>query len=189
VARPAIFLDRDGTLMVERDFCRAPEEVEVLPKVAEALRALREAGYRLVVVTNQSGIGRGYLDESTLAAIHERLQQQLGLRLDALLHCPHHPNAEVVGYRRTCDCRKPLPGLLWSAARILDLDLQRSHSIGDSARDILAAAAVGVQGWLVSTGKPLASATAELERSSARYRRVADVFAAARAILAPTPSA
>lgn len=174
--------------MVERDFCRAPEEVEVLPRVPEALRSLREAGFRLVVVTNQSGIGRGYLDESTLAVIHERLQRQLGLRLDALLHCPHHPDAEVAGYRRRCDCRKPLPGLLQDAERILDLDLSRSHSIGDSARDVLAATAAGVQGWLVSTGKPTAVELAELERAGVPYRCVSDVFAAAAAILASNPS-
>ncbi|MEO0481675.1 MAG: HAD-IIIA family hydrolase [Planctomycetota bacterium] len=158
--RPAVFLDRDGTINEERHFVRDPEGLELLPGARDALLRLREAGHSLVVVTNQSGIARGYLDQARLARLHERLQVLCGLRFDGLFHCPHHPDAEpkdgsVTGYRRSCDCRKPAPGLIHRAAALLDLDLSKSVMIGDSARDIESGAALGIPGILVRTGKPI----------------------------------
>ncbi len=185
--RRAVFLDRDGTLHVERDFCRRPQDVETLPGVREALHALRAAGYALVVVTNQSGIARGLLDEITLAGIHEELQRQLGGCVDAFFHCPHHPSEGLGPYTRACSCRKPASGLFQEAAAILGLAFEGSWVIGDSARDLLAAPAP-VRGILVCSGKPPEHALAEL-RSHGRTPDavVPDLAAAARIILATPP--
>lgn len=176
--RPAVFLDRDGTLNEEVDFLRDPAELRLLPGVADAVRRLNEAGLVCVVVTNQSGIARGLLDEADLAVIHAELERQLaggGARLDALYHCPHHPD---FGERVDCDCRKPRPGLLRRAAQDLDLDLARSVVIGDSPRDLEAGAALGIPGLLVESGKPIGAA------ARARYEVVPDLAAAATRVLA-----
>jgi D-glycero-D-manno-heptose 1,7-bisphosphate phosphatase len=154
--RPAVFLDRDGTLVREVDYLRAPAELELLA-VGAGLRALAEAGFALVLVTNQSGVARGYLDEETLAAIHSRLAELLareGVALEGVEYCPHHPEHGAPPYRADCDCRKPRPGMLLRAAERLGLDLARSWTIGDSERDLLAGEAAGLRGGvLVRTGK------------------------------------
>jgi D-glycero-D-manno-heptose 1,7-bisphosphate phosphatase len=168
MSRRAVFLDRDGTLNVERDFVRAPAELELLPGVVPALHRLRAAGFRLVVVTNQSGVARGYFDEAALARIHERLHALLdGLPL-AYLHCPHHPSAGGGGYTRACVCRKPSPGLIDRAAALFDLDLGGSWVIGDSARDVLLARARGMRSVLVHSGKPVEDARRDLARAGYR---------------------
>ena len=153
----AAFLDRDGTLIDELEFLRQPADLRLLPGAAEGVRVLCEGGYKTVVVTNQSGIARGLLDEVTLAEIHGRLRHELeraGARLDAILYCPHHPDYGPAAYRRTCECRKPAPGLVLRAARELELDLPRSWMIGDSLRDLECARAAGLAGSvLVLTGK------------------------------------
>lgn len=154
--RAAIFLDRDGTLNREVDYLRRVEDLELLPGVAPALRRLAEAGFALVVVTNQSGIGRGLLDEERLAAIHARLTRDLaaeGVELLDVLWCPHLPPEEPGGVE--CSCRKPAPGMLLEAARRHGLDLHRSWMVGDSLRDAEAGVAAGVRAALVRTGKPL----------------------------------
>lgn len=154
--RPAVFLDRDGTLVREVDFLRGPEELEVLSGVTAGLRELEAAGFARVVVTNQSGVARGYLTEDTLAEIHTRMEAMLGTEgatLDGIYHCPHHPTEGEPPFRLACDCRKPLPGMIDRAARELGLDLERSWTIGDSGRDLEAGAARGVRGILVATGK------------------------------------
>lgn len=155
-ARPAVFLDRDGVLVDELDFLVDPEALRLYPGVAAAVHTLNALGWVVVVVTNQSAVARGLLDERGLGEIHERLREHLaqgGAHLDAIFHCPHHPTAGREPYRRVCDCRKPAPGLLQRAARLLGLDLARSWIVGDSARDLEAGAAVGVRGILVATGK------------------------------------
>jgi D-glycero-D-manno-heptose 1,7-bisphosphate phosphatase len=186
LSRPAVFLDRDGTVNVERDFVRHPDEIELLPGALDAIRALRGAGYRVVVITNQSGIARGYLDESTLARIHAKLDGALSGLVDAWFHCPHHPDTGVVeGYVGPCSCRKPADGLLRRAAELLDLDLTRSWIVGDSARDVLAGRELPLRSVLVHSGKPI-----ELQREALRQAGVApdaeaaDLAAAARVILA-----
>lgn len=154
--RPAVFLDRDGVLVDELDFLVDPDALRLYPGVGEAVRELNSSGWVVVVVTNQSAVARGLLDERRLGEIHERLREHLarsGARLDAIFHCPHHPTAGREPYRRACDCRKPAPGLLERAARLLGLDLAHSWIVGDSARDLEAGAAVGVRGILVATGK------------------------------------
>lgn len=156
MTQPAIFLDRDGTLNREVDYLRRPEQLELLPGVGAALRDLHDAGYLLIVVTNQSGIARGLLSEATLAEIHAKLRDLLaaeGVALDHLAYCPHHPTVGMPGYRVSCPCRKPAPGMLLDAARRLDLDLGASWMIGDSVRDLEAGRAAGTGGVLVRTGR------------------------------------
>lgn len=175
--RPAVFLDRDGTLNEEVDFLRDPADLRLLPGAAEAVARLNEAGLACVVVTNQSGIARGLLDEADLAVIHAELERGLaegGARLDALYHCPHHPD---FGERIDCDCRKPRPGLLRRAAGDLGLDLRQSFVVGDSLRDLEAGAALGVPGLLVESGKPVPAGARE------RHEVVPDLAAAVERIL------
>jgi D-glycero-D-manno-heptose 1,7-bisphosphate phosphatase len=130
MTRPAVFLDRDGTLVEEVPYLHDPARV-VLPPGVGALAAAAAAGYALVVVTNQAGVARGLYDEAAVAAVHRRLGELLagvGVRLDAVLHCPHHPQGTVPGYARACRCRKPGPGMLEAAAERLELDLAPARS-------------------------------------------------------------
>ncbi len=156
VSRAAVFVDRDGVLTREDEWVLRVEQVELLPGAAEGVRALNDARIPVIVVTNQSALARGWLDESGLAAIHARLAELLaesGARVDAIYHCPHHPTEGVGDLRRACDCRKPAPGLLLRAAREHGIDLTASWMVGDAARDVEAARAVGVHAALVLTGK------------------------------------
>ncbi len=155
MARPAVFLDRDGTIVREVEYLREPSQLRLLPGAAAAIRRLNEAGIPVVVVTNQSGIARGMFTEDDLQAVHDELRRRLaarGARLDAVYYCPHHPEATVKEYRKRCRCRKPAPGLLLRAARELDLDLKRSFAVGDSARDAEAGRRAGCRTVLVRTG-------------------------------------
>jgi D-glycero-D-manno-heptose 1,7-bisphosphate phosphatase len=158
-ARPAVFLDRDGTLVEEVPYLHDPERVVLLPGVG-ALAAAAAAGYALVVVTNQAGVARGLYDEAAVDAVHRRLGELLagvGVRLDAALHCPHHPRGTVPGYARACRCRKPGPGMLEAAAERLDLDLPASFLVGNHPTDVGAAVAAGVTPLFVATGRAAGS--------------------------------
>lgn len=148
--RPAVFLDRDGTLVRERDYLADPDLIELVPSAVEALRALRSAGFALVTVTNQSGIARGIYSEEDYAAVTAGLDQILregGARLDLTLHCPHHPD-----YTAPCSCRKPGTGMHREAAGTLGLDLTRSYYVGDKVSDVLPALHLSGRGILVLTG-------------------------------------
>jgi D-glycero-D-manno-heptose 1,7-bisphosphate phosphatase len=152
---PALFLDRDGTLVEEVPYLHEPERVALLPEV-EALAGAAAAGFALVVVTNQAGVARGLYDEAAVAAVHRRLAGLLagaGVRLDAVLHCPHHPEGAVPGYARACRCRKPGPGMLEAAAGRLGLDLAASFLVGNHPTDVGAAVAAGVTPLFVTTGR------------------------------------
>jgi D,D-heptose 1,7-bisphosphate phosphatase len=159
VRRPAIFLDRDGTLNVERGHLRRPEQLELLPGVGAALRSLRQAGFRLVVITNQSVVARGEASDADLAAIHCRLEWELGKSgafVDAIYVCRHHPDrgfpGERVDLKFVCDCRKPATGLVERATRELQIDIASSWMIGDQTRDIETAHRAGLRSVLVQTG-------------------------------------
>jgi D-glycero-D-manno-heptose 1,7-bisphosphate phosphatase len=151
-ARPAVFLDRDGTIVDELGFLDDPTRVRLLPGAARAIARLNGAGLPVLVITNQSGIARGLLDERILARVHARLAELLaadGAHVDGFYHCPHHP--EVGG---PCACRKPEPGLVLDAAREHGVDLGASWLVGDADRDLEAARRAGVPGRiLVLTGK------------------------------------
>jgi histidinol-phosphate phosphatase family protein len=143
---PAVFLDRDGTLMEEVEYCRDPEKVRLLPGVKTGLLRLKEAGYRNVIVTNQSGIGRGWIRPEEYEAVHARLLELIGEGLvEAAYFCPDAPE-------QATDRRKPGCGMLLEAERELDLDLGRSWMIGDKASDMECARRAGVRGILVQTG-------------------------------------
>ncbi len=147
-----MFLDRDGVLLRDPGYLSDPDAVEILPSVPDALRRLRAAGWRLVVVTNQSGVARGRFTEATLAEIHARMEAMLqadGALFDAIYYCPHLPNATLPEYRRDCGCRKPQPGMLRAAAEALGLDLSASWMVGDKYADVVAGQAVGCRSLLV----------------------------------------
>ena len=153
----AVFLDRDGTIIPDRHYLADPAELELLPGAAAALARLRDAGFALVVVTNQSGVGRGYFSAADLARQHERLRGLLadqGVELAGIYACIHAPEAG-------CDCRKPLPGLLVRAAQEIDLDLGASYLVGDEERDVQAGRAAGVTSYLLGVdAEDLAGAAA-----------------------------
>ncbi len=145
--RRAAFLDRDGTLIRDHHYPRDPDLVEILPGVPEALKRLVQAGYLLVVITNQSGIARGLLTEADYQLVRGRLDALLaakGVTLDASYHCPHETT--ISG---PCECRKPGTGLHRQAAREMGIDLAKSISVGDRWRDVAPALELGFPGWLV----------------------------------------
>ncbi|HME00104.1 MAG TPA: HAD family hydrolase [Terriglobia bacterium] len=152
---PAVFLDRDGTLNEEVGYLNHVDRLRLFPWTAEAIRKLNRAGVPAVVVTNQSGIGRGYFPEELVHQVHARIAEQLALqdaRIDAFCYCPHHPEATIAEYRVACCCRKPAPGMVEQAARNLGLDPQRSFVVGDTIRDVELAFNVGARAALVMTG-------------------------------------
>jgi len=122
----AVFLDRDGTIAKDVPYCSRPEDFELLPGVAEGIKLLNERGFKVVIITNQSGIARGYFTEGMLASIHDKMQKELakhGAHVDAIYYCPHHPD-------NNCECRKPKPKMVLQAAIDLDIDLSQSYVIG-----------------------------------------------------------
>lgn len=163
--RPAIFLDRDGTIIEDRDYLASPDQVSILPTVTQSLAQLAQAGYSLVMITNQSGIGRGYFTLEHLEMVHQYLSQLLlaeEVTLDGIYFCPHAP-------RENCKCRKPLPELMLRASADLDLDLSRSFVIGDKPADIGLALAVGAKPILVRTGYGAESEHDPMIQSSATH--------------------
>ncbi len=155
---PGVFLDRDGTIIEDVNYLSSLEEIRWLDGAKKAIRSLKDAGFSVVVVTNQSGVARGLFDENFVHKVHQRLNQDLTLantQIDAFYYCPHHPEIGSEGYRKICSCRKPQPGLILRAAQELGIDLERSYLIGDNVVDIRAALNAGVRPILVLTGKGL----------------------------------
>lgn len=157
----AIFLDRDGTINRYVGFLRSPEEFELLPGVAEALRLINKSEYLAVVITNQPVIARGEVTYEQLDLIHKKMETLLGSEgafIDALYFCPHHPHSgyegEVKELKIDCDCRKPKPGLLLRAAKDFNIDLTESYMIGDSESDVLAGEAAGCRSILIERNQP-----------------------------------
>ncbi len=145
----AIFMDRDGTVSEEVGYMYHAGLYKPFPWTGEAIRLINESGRKAVLVTNQSGVGRGYFSDATVAEVHGALNAELArwnAHLDAIYYCPHAPDAG-------CDCRKPNPGMLMKAREELDIDLGNSHMIGDRYLDILMAHAVGARSVLVLTGE------------------------------------
>ncbi len=143
--RKAVFLDRDGTLIEEVNFLSRVDEMKLFSYTKDSLQDLKSAGFCLFVITNQSGIARGYFDKSAVHAIHEKLQEEVGGIFDGFFHCPHLPDAG-------CRCRKPSPGMIIDAATQFDIDLAASWMIGDKTLDIETGRSAGTKSVLVQTG-------------------------------------
>lgn len=186
----AVFLDRDGTLNRENGHIRHPDQLEILPGVATALKRLRAAGLRLVVLTNQPVIARGEATEADVEAVHRKLEWELGLQgayVDAIYYCPHHPDRGFPGERADlkgpCACRKPATGLLDRACSDLGLDPARSWMVGDTTLDLELARRAGMKSVLVQTGEAGRDGKYPTARPD---RTAADLTAAADQILAST---
>lgn len=179
---PAVFLDRDGTINDDPGYLTDPSEVRLLPGVGEALRLLQEQGFILVVVSNQSGVARGFLTEAELEQIQMKLEALLsaeGVTLIGTYYCPHHPDG-APPYRQTCDCRKPKGGLVERATREHGIDLARSYVVGDKQVDVELARRMGMPAILVLTGQgPLSLMSGKIQPDYI----AADLPAAARWIL------
>ena len=153
--RPAVFLDRDGTLIEERGYLDRLDLLELFPFTTDAIRLLNRSGFAAVVVTNQSAIGRGIIDEPFLQQVHDAMDARLSkgdAKLDAYYYCPHHPDANLESYRQVCRCRKPQPGMIERACRELHLDPARSVMVGDRWLDVECGRSAGTRTVLVRTG-------------------------------------
>jgi len=155
VKKRAVFLDRDGTINDDVGYPGCYGQAAVFPHSFDAVRKINLAGWLAVVVTNQSGVGRGYFTEDALREIHSRMTEDFaahGARIDAIYYCPHYPLSSDPRYRRDCRCRKPRPGMGLRAARDLDIDLAGSYMVGDKVEDVAFGRAVGAVPVLVRTG-------------------------------------
>lgn len=158
----AVFLDRDGTLVRPRHYPSQPQDLVLFDGIAPSLRTLQAAGFRLVVITNQSGLAHDYFSEDDLARMHDYLRRMLeehSVRLDAIYYCPHHPDGVVPALAISCDCRKPRPGMLLRAAHDLRLDLAASWFLGDILDDVEAGNSAGCRTVLVDLGTEPAPAS------------------------------
>jgi D-glycero-D-manno-heptose 1,7-bisphosphate phosphatase len=155
VATPAVFIDRDGTLIEEAGYLNHLSRLIFFPYSVDAIRQLNRGGFKVVVITNQAGIARGIVPESFVATAHAHISKRLeagGARVDGYYHCPHHPKGIVPELSRSCECRKPRPGLMLKAASDMDLDLSQSFVVGDRWHDLEAGRAAGTRAVLVRTG-------------------------------------
>ena len=159
-SRPAVFLDRDGVIIEDVHYLKTPDQVRLTPGAGAAVARLNAEGLPVVVVTNQSGVARGYFPVERIDEVHLRLDWLLaeqGAHVDRYYFCPHHPDGTVAAYRVECDCRKPRPGMIHRAALDMGIDLDASYLIGDKVSDLEAGAAAGCRTLLVRSGrdKPL----------------------------------
>jgi histidinol-phosphate phosphatase family protein len=146
----AVFIDRDGTIARDVPYCSRPEDFELFPDVPQAIKQLNQGGFKVVVITNQSGVGRGKFTEETLGQIHQKMLNEFkkqGARIDSIYYCPHHPDDN-------CECRKPKTLLFQRAAHDLNIDFTRSYMIGDMQMDVDAGKAIGCQTVLITAGLP-----------------------------------
>jgi len=152
---PAVFLDRDGTLIEEIGYLNRIDRIALFPWSVDAVRLLNRAGFKVVVITNQAGVARGFFGEALVREVEAWLAARMeagGARIDGFYYCPHHPQGVVEAYRRDCECRKPRPGMVLKASSDLGLDLARSVVVGDRWLDVELGRAVGARSILVRTG-------------------------------------
>lgn len=185
----AVFLDRDGVINEEVNYLGKPDELFLLPGAASAIRKLNQKGIKVIAVTNQSGVARGYFREEAVSEVHKQLAHLLakeGAYLDAIYYCPHHPEAPLDRYRKNCSCRKPRPGMLETAAHDFGLDLSNCYLVGDKMLDIEAGALVNCRTILVLTGY----GEAELRKEKTLHPDAVakDLSQAVEMILAPLSS-
>lgn len=172
-----IFLDRDGTINEEVNYLHRPEDLVLLPGAAEAVRLLRENGYKIVVVTNQAGVARGYYTCQDVERLHEYMNEQLkkeGAWVDHFFYCPHHPVSGIGEYKKECDCRKPGTGMFKMAEQYYQIDKGSSYMMGDKLLDVEAGLRYGVKGILIGTGY---GAGIYLEQQKRREKPVYDFYA------------
>jgi len=177
----AIFLDRDGTLIRDVGYLYRQDQVEILPRVAEAIRLLRGQGFLLVVVTNQSAVARGRLTEEELGRIHDALNARLaqdGAQLDGIYYCPHDPTEGVGPYHAECDCRKPNTGMIVRATSDLGLDPSSSYVVGDKTSDMELADRIGAKGVRIAS-----QLVAGSDLAAPKYPVVTDLWQAAEWIV------
>lgn len=184
--RRAVFLDRDGTLNADAGYPRTFGEISIYPGSFEAVRALNEAGLPAIVVSNQSGVGRGYFGEPEVTALHREMRAAFaarGARIDAFYYCPHFAGSADPRYRAACDCRKPKPGLALRAAADFGLDLGRCYMIGDKPADIAFGRNIGATTVLVLTGRGRAARQRLLDRGPRPSHVSGGILAAVRWII------
>jgi D-glycero-D-manno-heptose 1,7-bisphosphate phosphatase len=163
-------MDRDGTVCDEVGYVNHVDRVRLLPRSAAAVRKANDAGFQVVVVTNQAGVARGYFPESLVTDVNDLLRALLaehGARVDGIYYCPHHPSVGEAPYQKDCDCRKPRPGMLRKAADEMGIDLERSYIVGDTIKDVEAGHRVGAISILLLTGY----GKGELELHSAGWKK------------------
>ncbi len=151
----AVFIDRDGTINVDVDFLSSPDQLQLIPRSAEAIKVLNDLGIPVIVITNQSGIARGLYSEADLHRVHSAMDEMLkryGATISAYYFCPHHPTDGIAPYVKDCVCRKPKPGMLLRAKKKFGFDLRRSFIVGDKCVDVQAGKSVGAVAIQVSTG-------------------------------------
>lgn len=170
---PAVFLDRDGTLVEEVGYIDRLDRIALFPWSLDSVRLLHRAGFRVVVITNQAGVARGYFGEEFVRQAHEHLDALIraaGGEVAGYYYCPHHPDASVPEYRGSCECRKPAPGLFLRAAREHSIDLARSFAVGDRWTDVEAGARAGVRTVLVLSGYGSVEAATKASTVSADFQ-------------------
>lgn len=174
MTQSAVFLDRDGVLLPDVYPPLHPDTPVLYPYASEAVARLHEAGFAVVVVTNQTGVARGLISENDVELVHQGIQDLLadgaGGAIVSFYFCPHHPKADVARYQRVCECRKPSPGMILQAARDLDLDLASSHLVGDRISDIIAGQKAGCRTIQVQTGMHLEQPLEAVTEADLRVR-------------------
>jgi D-glycero-D-manno-heptose 1,7-bisphosphate phosphatase len=166
----AIFLDRDGTINEEVGYLDSIDKLKLFSNTAKAIRLINESGMKTIVITNQSGVARGYFTEDFVRTVHSHIQkllQEKGAVIDAYYYCPHHPTDGIGVYLQSCVCRKPEAGMLIKASHEMDIDLTCSYTVGDMLKDIQVAGKVGAKGVLVKTGYGLNTIEKDLMLESA----------------------
>ncbi len=172
-AKSTAFIDRDGTINIDGGYINHPDNFEIYPFAAQALRMLNMAGWQVVIITNQSGIGRGFYTTEIMNEIHAKMYKHLesqGVRIDGLYYCPHDPNSKIEEYRKDCDCRKPKTGMFEQAIRELPVDTKNMMIVGDKYGDMEAGFKIGAKTIMVNTGY----GRGEFVQKSARWPRQPD---------------
>jgi D-glycero-D-manno-heptose 1,7-bisphosphate phosphatase len=185
--KPAVFIDRDGTINEQMGYVNHVSRFRILPKVPQAIRMLNRHGFLVFVVSNQSGVARGYYPLDLVSTLHQLLVSRIRERkasIDGIFFCPHHPEGSVPEFSRDCDCRKPKTGLIEQASRSFEIDLRRSFIVGDMCTDIELAHRAGITGILVKTGYGLGEIEYTLPQKTAKPAHIAeDLLDAVRWIL------
>ncbi len=187
MSQPAVFLDRDGTINEQMGYVNHPDRFVLLPGAVPGIRRLNKGGFLVIVVSNQSGVARGYFPIDLVNEVHDLMQKELaagGAFLDEVLFCPHYPGGEVAEYAVECRCRKPKPGMITEAESRFHIDMSRSYVVGDRFSDLELAASKGLKGVLVETGYGLGERLYVLPEKEIQPDHVArDLEAAAQWIL------